>query len=94
LLTGKYTETEIAEMLGISVRTVIRDLNRIRPYYFRLSRAYFRELEQERIKEFNAKWEGASLKEQFKLLTEAIAERRRRWQIRQYRRHYKSFCST
>lgn len=88
LLTGKYKEAEIAEMLGISVRTVIRDLNRIRPYYFRLSRAYFRELEQERIKEFNAKWESASLKEQFKLLTEAIAERRKRWQIRQYRRHY------
>jgi transposase len=88
LLTGKYREAEIAEMLGISVRTVIRDLNRIRPYYFRLSRAYFRELEQERIKEFNAKLEGKALLQRLKILSEAIVEQRRRWKIRQYRRHY------
>jgi len=61
LLSGKYKESEIAEMLGISRRTVIRDMNRIKPYYFRLSRAYFSKLEQDRIKEFNAKLEGKNI---------------------------------
>ena len=88
LLSGKYKESEIAEMLGISRRTVIRDMNKIKPYYFRLSRNYFSKLEQERIKEFNLKMEGKTLKEQFKILSEEIAKVRNRYRVRQYLRHY------
>jgi hypothetical protein len=72
LLSGKYKESEIAEMLGISRRTVIRDMNKIKPYYFRLSRAYFSKLEQERIKELNLKLEGKNLFDRFQVLTKEI----------------------
>ena len=91
LLSGKYRETEIAEMLGISVRTVIRDMNKIKPYYFRLSRAYFRKLEEGRIREFNAQLEGATLKQQFKILTAALAKQRKLMQQREYNRHVIKF---
>jgi len=88
LLSGKYKESEIAEMLGISRRTVIRDMNRIKPYYFRMSRAYFSRLEQERIKEMNLKLEGKSLFQRLNILTEEIAKVRTRYRVRQYLRHY------
>jgi transposase len=89
LLSGKYKESEIAEMLGISRRTVIRDMNKIKPYYFRLSRAYFSKLEQERIKELNLKLEGKSLFDRINILSKELKERQRRlFQERQYRSHY------
>jgi len=91
LLSGKYRETEIAEMLGISRRTVIRDMNKIKPYYFRLSRSYFRKLQEEKIREFNKQLEGATLKQQFAILTEAIAQQKKLWQQRQYNRHVLKF---
>jgi len=34
------------------------------------------------------KLEGKTLFQQFRILSEAIAEQRKRWQIREYRRHY------
>ena len=88
LLSGRYKETEIAEMLGISVRTVIRDMNKTKPYYFRLSRSYFSKLEQERIKEFNAKLEGKSLFQRFQLISNEIARQRQLYRTREYKRHY------
>lgn len=91
LLSGKYKESEIAEMLGISRRTVIRDMNKIKPYYFRLSRAYFRELQEHRIRELNAQLEGATLKQQYDILTKAIIERRKIMQEREYNRHVLKF---
>jgi len=63
-------------------------MNKIKPYYFRLSRNYFSKLEQERIKEFNAKLQGKSLFQQFQLISKELAEQRKRWQTREYRRHY------
>jgi len=63
-------------------------MNKIKPYYFRLSRSYFSRLEQERVKEFNLKMEGATLKEQFQILSEEIAKVKKRYQVRQYLRHY------
>ena len=78
---------QIAEKLCVSEKTVQRDMKKIRPYYFRLSRNYFSKLEQERIKEFNAKLEGKTLHQQFKFLSEAIANQRKRWKTREYRRH-------
>jgi len=88
LLSGKYKETEIAEMLGISVRTVIRDMNKIKPYYYRLSRSYFSKLEQDRIKEMKLKMEGKTLLQQFKMLTDAMIEQHERFKTREYKRHY------
>ena len=88
LLSGKYKESEIADMLGISRRTVIRDMNRIKPYYFRMTRAYFSRLEQERIKEMNFKLQGKTLWQRFNLLTEAMIEQHERFKTREYRGHY------
>jgi len=88
LLSGKYKESEIGEMLGISRRTVIRDMNKIKPYYFRLSRAYFNKLEQERIKEMKLKLEGKPLFQQLRMLTDAMIEQHERFKTREYKRHY------
>jgi len=88
LLSGKYREAEIAEMLGISVRTIIRDMNKIKPYYFRMSRAYFNQMEQDRIKEMNLKLEGKSVFERLNILTSAMIERHNLFKVRPYRRHY------
>jgi len=88
LLTGKYKETEIAEMLGISVRTVIRDMNKIKPYYFRMRRAYFNQVEQDRIKEMNLKLEGKTVFEQLDILTKAMIDQQTLYKVREYRRHF------
>ena len=88
LLSGKYKETEIAEMLGISVRTVIRDMNKIKPCYFRMSRAYFSQMEQDRIKEMQLKLQGNSVFEQLNILTAVMLERHNLFKVRPYRRHY------
>ncbi|MFC1486937.1 hypothetical protein ACFLRN_04525 [Thermoproteota archaeon] len=87
LLSEKYAQSEIAEMLGISRRTVIRDMNKIKPYYTRLSRNYFNKLEQDRIKEFDAKLEGKTLHQRFKILSDELVIQRKLWKIREYRRH-------
>ena len=88
LLSGKYKEAEIAKMLGISRRTVIRDMNKIKPYYFRLSRSYFRELERQRILDFNAKLDSAkTLKQRFDILTPEMEVLRKRMKQREYNRH-------
>jgi len=87
-LSGQgLTYKQIAEKLGVSEKTVQRDMKKIRPYYFRLSRNYLSKLKQEHMKEFNAKLEGKTLHQQFKLLSEAIAEQEKLWQTREYRRH-------
>ncbi len=78
---------QIAEKLGVSEKTVQRDIKKIRPYYFRLSCNYFSKLEQERIEEFNAKLEGKTLHQRFNLLSRAMVEQRKLWKIREYRRH-------
>jgi len=88
LLSGKYKESEIAEMLGISRRTVIRDMNRIKPYYFRLMTSYFNKIEEDRIKEMKLKLEGKNTLEQFKILTDAMIVQHERFKTREYRRHY------
>jgi len=88
LLSGKYKESEIAEMLGISVRTIIRDMNKIKPYYFRMSRAYFNQMEQDRIKEMKLKLEGKTEFEKLKILTEAMIARQSLFKLREYRRHF------
>ncbi len=87
-LSGQgFNYKQIAEKLGVSEKTVQRDLKKIRPYYFRLSRNYFSNLEQERIKEFDAKLEGKTLHQRYKFLSEAIVEQRKLWKIREYKRH-------
>ena len=87
-LSGQgYTYKLIADKLGVNEKTVQLDIKKIRPYYFRLSRNYFRKLEEERRKEFDAKLEGKTLHQRYKFLSEAMVEQRNLWKIREYRRH-------
>jgi len=88
LLSGKHTYKEIGEMLGISKRTVIRDINKIRPYYYRQSRAYFRRIHAERQREIQEKLASMSISEQYTYLTELIATQRDLYKVRQYRSHF------
>jgi len=89
LLTGKFKETEIAEMLGISVRTVIRDLNKIRPYYLRLFRNFVRNLQLEKRKQWEEKLAGLPETARLSAMTDLlIAEWQRRAKERKYRGHY------
>jgi len=63
-------------------------MNKIKPYYFRLSRAYFGKLRQDKIHALNEQLEGATLKQQFDVLTKAIIQQRKLWKQREYKRHY------
>jgi DNA-binding CsgD family transcriptional regulator len=88
-LSGQgFTYKQIAEKLGVSEKTVQRDIKKIQPYYSRLSRNYFSRLEQERVDEFNAKLDGKTLHQQFNILSKAMDEQLKFWKIREYRRHY------
>ena len=53
-----------------------------------MSRAYFNEMEQDRIKEMQLKLEGKSVFERLNILTAAMLERRNLFKVRPYRRHY------
>ena len=87
-LSESLTCGEIAERLGVSERTVKRDLARIRPYYERQVRSHLRRLQQERNAEFKARLEGKSPLEQLRVLREIAKECRRRAQARDYLRHH------
>ncbi len=56
-------------MLGVSEKTVQQDIKKIRPYYYRLSKKYFRELEQQRVDNLNAELKGKTLSQRFGILT-------------------------
>ena len=78
---------DIAGLVGVSERTVKRDMAKIKPYYERKVRNYKRRLEEARDAEFAAAIEGKSLSEQAKILE-------RRWEVisnmlklRKYLRH-------
>jgi len=86
-LSGKHTYKQIAEKLGVSEKTVQRDIKKIRPYFYRLSRKYFRELEAERDRQLQAELEGKNVFQQFKILSRRLAEYQKLMQFRQYLRH-------
>jgi len=88
LLSGTITYPQIAEMLNISRRTVIRDINKIRPYYERLFRSYACKLQADRFREVQAKLATMSLSEKFDCLTNLMIERRKQMKQREYNRHF------
>ena len=81
-LTGR----EIAKRLGVSDRTVKRDMSKIKPYYERLICSYWKKLEQDRKAEVEAQLEGKSLLEQSRLLGKMLAEQTRLLKHREYQR--------
>jgi len=63
-------------------------MNKIKPYYFRMSRAYFNQMGQDRIKEMKLTLEGKSVFERLNILTSAMIERHNLFKVRPYRLHY------
>jgi len=88
LLSGTITYEQIGEFLGISRSTVIRDINKIRPYYMRMFRSYALKLQADRWKETEAKMATMSLFERYSYLSKLIIERREQLAFRKYRCHY------
>lgn len=76
----------IAERLGVSERTVKRDMAKIRPYYERKIRSYLRKFEDERRAKVEAELAGKSLSEQYTLLTRMLINSRKQVKQREYRR--------
>jgi predicted transcriptional regulator len=87
-LSGQgLTYKQIAEKLDVSEKTVQRDIRKIRPYYNRLSKKYFRELEQQRIDDLNAELEGKTLSHRFKILSKKMVTYNFLMKQREYNRH-------
>jgi hypothetical protein len=86
-LSNKLTYKQIAEKLGVSEKTVQRDIRKIQPYYRRLSQKYFRELQQERIMKLETELEGKNLHQRFKILTRKWIEYQNLLKVRKYVRH-------
>jgi hypothetical protein len=86
-LSGKLTYKQIAEKLGISEKTVQRDMKKISPYYIRLSSKYLRELKQERNMNLDAILEGRSFHQQFKILTDLWIKHQKLMKYKKYVRH-------
>lgn len=78
---------QIAEKLGVSEKTVQRDIKKIQPYYSRLSKKFFRELEQQRIDNLNAELEGKTLFQRFHILSNKMVDYRFLMKQREYNRH-------
>lgn len=87
-LSGEgYTYKQIAEKLGVSEKTVQRDIKKIRPYYYRLSRRYFRELEAERNRKLREELEGKTIFQQYEILSNKMDYHMKLMKTREYRRH-------
>ncbi len=85
------SQKQIAERLGISVRTVKRDYAKVKPYYIRKIKHYNSMLEEEKAKESNLKGKSLpelarSLQAKFKLHQELGLTKNR-----QYRYHRLNF---
>lgn len=77
---------EIADRLGVSERTVKRDIAKIKPYYERKIRSYWRKLEKDRIAAIKAELEGKSLLQSLDILTREIVRLDKLKEERKYRR--------
>ncbi|UCF58622.1 MAG: hypothetical protein JSV15_06055 [Candidatus Bathyarchaeota archaeon] len=73
---------------GVSVRTVIRDLNRVKPYHYRMFQAACRQMQEDYMKKLRLEMEGMTLKQQFDVLLKAIETQRAVHTVRKYLRHH------
>jgi len=76
-LSGKLKQNEIAEKLGVSVRTVQRDVAKVRRYYRGQFNRFVRQLKEEKIQQVRAVLEGKTPIEQLKILSNLLAQQRK-----------------
>lgn len=82
-----FTYKQIAKRLGVSEKTVQRDMKKNRRYYIgKINRAY-RLLEEERKRKLDRELEGKSLSQQYKIMSRRIDAYMKRVKLRKYLRH-------
>ena len=80
-------QPQIAKRLGVSERTVKRDVAKIRPYQERKFRHQSRLLQKENDEKFEAELADKTSLEQLKILARKMAERDKVLKMREYYRH-------
>ena len=80
-------QRQIAERLGVSERTVKRDVAKIRPYQERKFRHQLRLLQKENDEKFEAELAGKTPLEQLKILAQKMAQRNKVLKMREYYHH-------
>ncbi len=87
-LSGEWlTYPQIAKKLGISTKTVQRDMKKIAPYQKGILLRHLRELEEKRILKFEKLMGHMTLNQRFRALTNMIIKQRKQRRGREYRKH-------
>ncbi len=74
---SNLSQLEIAERLGVSVRTVQRDQAKIKPYHLGQFNRFCRELREKEMREYNETSESLSLPQRAKLLIKLLDRQRK-----------------
>jgi transcriptional regulator with XRE-family HTH domain len=74
---SNLSQEEIAERLGVSVRTVQRDQAKIKPYHLGQFNRFCRELREKEMQEYNETSESLSLPQRAKLLMKLLDRQRK-----------------
>jgi len=92
LLSGKgLTHAQIAKRLGVSEKTVYRDMQKIGPYYFRKMRHEFEKWQMERWVEEQKQLESMTLAQQVDFVCKRADQFRKAMRGSEYRGHYTIF---
>lgn len=82
-----YTYTQIAKKLGVSEKTVQRDIKKVSRYYIGQLNKAWRIMQEEKQREWQQQLNGLTLMQQFKLTTRLLGEYMDRKREREYNRH-------
>lgn len=88
LSAERFTYPQIAEKLGVSEKTVYRDMKKIWPYILGQARRQWRQFDEERQREFHEKMDGMTVWQQLDFLHERMMRRRTLFENRHYDGHY------
>ena len=81
------TYKQIAEKLGVSEKTIQRDIKKLRPYYIGQINKAYQIMQEEQIRKFESHLNGLSLTQRFRVLTDLVCEHIAREKEREYNRH-------
>lgn len=81
------SERQIADRLGVSERTVKRDLKKLKPYHERMVRHYMDVLRKQWDEKWEAELEGKNVTDQFRILGKKMAEYNKLLKQQEYQRH-------
>lgn len=82
-----YTYTQIAKKLGVSEKTVQRDIKKVSRYYMGQFNKACRIMQQEKMRKWQEQLNGLSQTQQFKVMTKLLCEAMDRKREREYNRH-------